>query len=226
MQERYVYKGTETLIHGQTYHVKNFSPLHYSLPFDNIFIIPPIVNDPSNMGDCLTISNHRVFMERYSHLEGIFNLNCNGSVGVAIRLYLALTNKDINTDIKQTRYAIDNNDLKLEQEKWEQKEVSRIINEISPLINLETYIPNFKDTLLNHDKKDLSWIIKNAVNELGYEWSYNEDPAEQISGENLLPYIEDIFLLDYCKELPLLMNREWSCPYTEDLYHNKFIIVS
>lgn len=221
MLERYVYKDPVPLIPGQTYNVNNFTPLIDTEPSLQIFVIPPIVNDPSNMKDCLTLSNHRIFMKRYSHLDGVFNLNCNGSVGVAIRLYLALTNEYLNNDLS-SRYAIDENDLKDMQKEWEQKEFTRIINDIKPLINLKNLIPNFEEIFASYTYKDLSDIISTAMLELALEWSYNDDPAEQISSDYFLPFFEDMILLSHCKELPLLTNREWFCTYTKDIYLSSF----
>lgn len=220
MLERFVYKDPTPLIHGQTYNVNNFTPLLDTYPAQDLFVIPPIVNDPSNMKDCLTLSNHRVFMNRYSHLEGVFNLNCNGSVGVAIRLYLALTNENLNKDL-QVPYAIDKNDLKEIQEEWEQKEITRIINDMKPLLNrevLEKYIPDFNNIYTTFNSENFGHIISTAMLELALEWSYNDDPAEQISSDYFLPFVEDIILLSYCKEYPLLTNRDWHCTYTHDIY--------
>jgi len=221
MLERFVYNGSTPLIHGQTYNVNNFTPLLDTHPAQDIFVIPPIVNDHSNMKDCLTLSNHRVFMKRYSHLDGVYNLNCNDSVGVAIRLYLAITHKDLYYDLQTTRYAIDNDDLKNMQEEWEQKEISRIINEIKPLLNrevLEKYISDFNNIYTTFNRENFGHIISTAMLELALKWSYNEDPAEQLPSDYFIPFVEDIILLSYCKEYPLLTNRDWHCTYTHDIY--------
>jgi hypothetical protein len=222
MLERYVYIDPITPIHGQTYNVNQFIPLANSQHSSQIYIIPPLINDFENIKDCLTLSNHRVFMKKYSHLDGVFNLNCNGSVGVAIRLYLVLTNAEMVYDL-QSDIAIDENDLKNMFKEWEQKEISKMVNEIKPLINLEKYLPNFKEIVKTYNHNDLSSLIKRAVLELGLEWSYNDDPAEQITPDYILPFIEDMIIIDHCSDYSSIINkRSWYCSYTEDLFFNKF----
>jgi hypothetical protein len=206
MSIRYIYIDPVPPIHGQTLNINKFHPTENPQPYSPIFVIPPTINDFENMKDCLTLSNHRVFIKKYSHLDGVFNLNCYGSVGVAIRLYHVLTNSEINMF-----------------EEWEQKEISRITNEIKSLINLEEYLPNFKEIMETYNHKDLSSLIKRAVLELGYEWSYNDDPAEQIPLNNILSFIEDMIIIDHCSDYSSIIDkRSWYCPYTEDLFSNKF----
>lgn len=222
MHERYIYKEAITLIHGQTYSLKNFVPLRekqFSQGKD-IFIIPENINDFHSIQECLTLSNHRVFMNRYSHLDGVYNINCNGSVGIAVRWALVLTHKDINRDINKN--CIDDKDLKELMDEWEQKEISRIISELYPLINLDHFSLDFKNIIAEYNQEQINELINTAILELALEWSYNEDLAKQITGKMLLPFIGDIILIENCKDFSLLKDYKWHCTYTQDLYDSYF----
>lgn len=238
--QRFIYKDPIPLIHGQTYNIKDFLPVvkekaplipkeEYEekdfisldkIPQRNIYIISETISDINGIKDCLTLSNYRVFMKRYSHLDDVFKIDCGDSVGVAVRWALVLTHKDINRDINLA--TLDDIDLKELMNEWEQKQISRIISELYPLINLNHFSLDFKNIITEYKQEQINELINTAILELALEWSYNEDLAEQITGKMLLPFIGDIILIENCKDFSLLKDYEWHCTYTQDLYDSYF----
>jgi hypothetical protein len=68
--------------------------------------------------------------------------------------------------------------------------------------------------------KKIELIIWDGINELNLELSYENNSA-YLDADKVLPYVEDRILLERCKDLPLLVERKWSCNQTQVMYEQK-----
>jgi hypothetical protein len=168
----------------------------------------------------LQISNHRVFLKEFDTVEGVYNVSGGwGSFAVAIRADIAESNEQIKETLNglENYPIIDDDDFNELRNKWEQDAVKDMVHGIQSDLenNLEELIDD-TDT----DSEKIELLIWDGINELNLEWSYESNSA-YLDADKVLPYVEDCILIERCKDLALLINREWSCNKTRSVYEQK-----
>ena len=185
------------------------------------YLVPDLLSggDYSSSSE-VQVSNHRVFLKEFKNVDGVYNVYGGfGSFAVAIRADIAESNERIKETLDglENYPVIDDDDMSELRNEWEQLAVQDMIHGIQNSIenDLEELI---KDTDTDSEKIEL--IIWDGINELGLEWSY-EDSSAYLDADKVLPYVEDRILLEQCKDLPLLVDRKWSCDKTQTMYEQK-----
>ena len=186
-----------------------------------IFIVPDLLSggDYSNSSE-VQVSNHRVFLKEFKNVEGVHDVyGAFGSYAVAIRADIAESNEQVKETLDglENYPVIDDDDMSELRNEWEQLAVQDMIHGIQNSIenDLEELI---KDTDTDSEKIEL--IIWDGINELNLELSYENNSA-YLDADKVLPYVEDRILLERCKDLPLLVERKWSCNQTQVMYEQK-----
>jgi hypothetical protein len=209
-------KGTFSLSYGDF--IK--CPCIDNINKKRIYIIPSYLSG-GNYGSSSTIeiSNHRVFLENYGKLKGIYDV-CGGfdSFGVAIRLDVYESNEEIKKLINKLDdnpliSDEDLNELEMElQEKawedWARHDMLNLINKSHPL--LKEY----------EAEEDFDMFFYHACNEANEYWVNEQGNTMYISLEKIVPYLRD-FLLTNIVDLPLLISHEWKSERARKLFEKK-----
>lgn len=169
----------------------------------------------------ISFSNHRVFIKEFGKVKGVHDLHSGwGSFGVAIRADIVESHEGIKEilDGLENYPLIDEDDLSELTNEWEQEAVKDMIH------GVQHAIENDLDELLEDtdiDSDVVETLIWDGINELNLDWTYESNSA-YMDKDRVTPYVEDRVLIDNCKDLPLLIDRKWSCNQTHNLYEQKF----
>jgi hypothetical protein len=216
---------------GKTYAYGDFRRYEGEVSEDlkkSLFIIPTLMTGSDYVGDMVTISNHRSFLKMFKEVEGIYNLKGGfNTYAIAIRLDVAESHEEVKEvlDGLEEYPLIDKEDLSELEMEAEDKAMNKMLeDELYDFTDIEEFIPHHKDILEN--KEIIQNIAWEGIEELYLTWHHELDYAclghEDIS--KLKTYIEDKLIFDYYEEeqIPLLINRKWSCEKYEALYNKKF----
>jgi|WetSurMetagenome_2_1015567.scaffolds.fasta_scaffold104071_2 hypothetical protein len=196
----------------------------------DLFIIPDHLSGSDYSGGSYTVANHKVFLKKFSEVEGVYDLHSgHGTYAIAIRLDVYESNEEIKEviDALDDYPCIDDEARSEVKRGWQQEAMKDILRDIERDLdrstNLDNYIPNLTDVLekLTTDSDALETMAWEAINKHNLDWSYENNSA-YLDYERVMPYVEDRLLIDHCPELPLLINREWYCPQTKEMYNAKF----
>jgi hypothetical protein len=216
---------------GGTYSYGDFSEFKGQVTEDlkkSLYHLPSLLEGSDYSGGAVELSNHRSFLKDFKEVDGVYNLEGGfGTYSVAIRLDVLESHAEIKKAIKSLADypLLDDEDYHALQNGWEQEAMADNLWQIGMNIsNLDTYIPEFKillETLLD-DTSSIEEFAWDGINELSLDWSY-ENTSAYMDYERVLPYVEDRLLIKYGKvdTLPLLINREWSCTETKEMFENK-----
>jgi hypothetical protein len=191
----------------------------------HLFIRPELLSgsDYSNSGS-IQKSNHRVFLKDYKDVEGVYNTHGGyGTFAIVIRADVAEENEDIKSvlDSLEDYCLIDDEDHSNLEMEWQQIAMVDIIRDLDSLLDrdleLDRYIPDFRDTVSSETIEKLAW---EATENLNLNWSYENNSA-YLNAESLKPYVIDMILIEYCPDLPLFVNRDWSCDKALNCYKKK-----
>lgn len=193
----------------------------------SLYILPTYFVGSDYSGGSSSVSNHRVFLKRFKDVEGVYNVSGDmGTYSIAIRADVYNDNEDIKDVLKglEGYSVIDEEDMREVESEWEVKAMPDLIHDVCSEIDLETYLPDYEKYL--EDTESIEQIIWEGISEcnLDLDWSY-EYKSAYINHELILPYVEDIILIKHCLDLPLLINREWSCETNHELFLEKLINV-
>lgn len=231
----YTFEGTrmndgtwedESLETGSSYSYGDFQEYNGVITEEKkkeLFILPEHMQGSDYSGDFTNKSNHRVFIKEFGEVEGVYDLYGGfGTFAIAIRLDVA----ESNTEIKDILEGLDNYSLIDEEDhsaleiESETEAFPEIISDIIREIDLEEYIPDCESIL--EDKEAIQLIGWDGIHDLALDWVHERYTAILCDDDNKLqPYIEDRLLIEHCKDLPLLINREWSCKDTRERYKVK-----
>lgn len=204
----------------QAYHGEVTEALSKSL-----FLQPSFLGGSDYSGTLLHVSNHRVFMKRFGKVEGVYEINGGyGTFGVAIRLDVYNSNKEIKEvlDDLDGYPVIDEEDQSELESDADQEYVSNAAKDFVRDQTLESYIPDI-DTILE-DTDNLEGLIWEATRDLRLEFEHEQHYSFiRNGGKEIQLYVEDRLLIEHCKKLPLLINRNWACDQNEQLYKDKLI---
>lgn len=210
---------------GSSYYIGNFEQFNGEVTEalrKSLFIQPTLLMGSDYSGGSVNQSNYRVFLDTYGEVEGVYKLwGGYGTYGVVIRLDVY----EENTEIKETLDALEDYPLIDEEDhstlefEWEQETMTDIVKDLCQEIDLETYIPNC-ETLLE-DTETIERYAWDGINDLNLEWLHENNSAYLRETDKLKTYVEDTLLIKHCKKLPLLINREWSCNETEQMFKDK-----
>lgn len=199
----------------------------------SLVIQPPQLSGSDYSGGITERSNHRTFLRQFKDVDGVYDLYGGyGTFGIAIRLDVYTTNDDIKEviDALQDYCLVSEDDYSELESDYEQEYISNLITELTNVFSdpETTNIGNMIPDLSIDYEKDIGEYIENHIWEsidalnLHFEYenssAYIKDPDEKIK-----QYLEDLILIDHYKKLPLLINREWVCPYTEQLFKSKLM---
>lgn len=199
----------------------------------SLVIQPPQLSGSDYSGGITERSNHRTFLRQFKDVDGVYDLYGGyGTYGIAIRLDVYTTNDDIKEviDALQDYCLVSEDDYSELESEYEHEYVNNLVTELTnifsdpELTNINRMIP---DLSIDYDK-DIGEYIENhiwdAINALNLHFdhennsAYIKDPDEKIK-----QYLEDLLLIEYYKKQPLLINRKWICPYTEQLFKSKLM---
>ena len=186
-----------------------------------LYIMPEEMSGSDYSGGIASVSNHRVFLKEFGKVEGVYDVYGGyGTYAVAIRADVAEANEEIKSTLAGlTDYPlIDEEDWSNIGAEWQRKAMPDILRNIQRDLNIEEYIED-ADRYIENDEI-LEELVWKAINELNLEWAYEYDSA-YLSSDKVLPYIEDRILLQHCNDMPLLINRKWSCNQTQTMYEQK-----
>jgi hypothetical protein len=187
-----------------------------------LFLLPTeMFGSDYSDGGLAALSNHKAFLEMFGNTEGVYDLYGGfNSYGVAIRADVVENNSEIKIVLDGLEeYPIMDEEVfrKIETE-WECAAMKEVVDDLSSKIDLTDLIPDCEKLLENLEAiEQLAW---DGVHELNLEFSHESNSAF-LNYERVQPYVEDKLLLDHCKDLPLLINREWSCEQTRKLFEEK-----
>lgn len=209
---------------GTSYPYGDFQEFKNQVTEENkkeLFIIPGYFEGSDYSGGTIQLSNHRSFLEMFKDIEGVYNLyGAYGTFGIAIRLDVSESNEEIKEVLNSLEdYSIINDeDLSELEHEQETEHMPDLIRDVRSGIDLDEYVPEM-DSLIEEDDK-LDHLIRDGINERDLEWEHTTTGA-WLSPVEVLPYVRDKLLLEYCKELPLLINWEWSCDKTHTEFEQK-----
>ena len=232
MSEFYVFTGRDykgagnwedsVLETGMSYPYQDFEPYEGEVTDKKkVFIQPSYMRGSDYSGGLATLSNHNVFLKEFEKVEGVYDLHgAYGGYGIAIRADVA----EDNEKIKDVLDGLENYGLIYEEayseleNKWQQEAMKHVVDDLCGKIDLIDLIPDYEAFLENMEAiEQLAW---DGVNELNLGWSIENNSA-YLDYEEVMPYVEDRLLIDHCKDLPLLISREWSCEQTKKLFEQK-----
>lgn len=186
-----------------------------------LFIIPEHFEGSDYAGSSVSVSNHRSFLKEFDKVKGVYDLYGGyNTYAIAIRADVAETHEGI----KETLDALENygimneSDLSEVEDEWHQEAMKDVVSDLCRHIDLEEFIPEYEKLL--EDTETIEELAWEAILELDLSWS-EENCYSYIDSDEIKPYVEDRLLLDHCKELPLFVNREWSCKQTSTMYEQK-----
>ena len=186
-----------------------------------IYLVPDLLSggDYSNSSE-VQVSNHRSFLKEFKNVEGVYDVwGGFGSFAVAIRADVAESNEQIKETLDglENYPVIDEDDMSELRNEWEQLAVQDMIHGIQN--DIETSLEELiKGTDIDSEK--VEFLIWDGINELNLEWSYEANSA-YLDADKVLSYVEDVILIEQCKDLPLLIDRKWSCDKTQAMYEQK-----
>ena len=159
-------------------------------------------------------------MKEFKNVGGVHDVwGGFGSFAVAIRADVAESNERIKETLDglENYPVIDEDDMSNLRNEWEQEAVKDMVHGLQNGIynDLEELI---EDTCIDSDKIEL--FVWDGINELNLEWDYESNSA-YLDADKVLPYVEDVILIEQCKDLPLLIDRKWSCNKTQTMYEQK-----
>jgi len=187
----------------------------------DLFIVPGNFEGSDYSGGTVQLSNHRSFLEMFKEVEGVYDLyGAYGTFGIAIRLDVSETHEEIKEVLNSLEdYGLINDeDLSQLENEQETEHMPELIKDVRRGIDLDEYVPEM-DSLIEDDDK-LEHLIWDGINERNLEWEHTTTGA-YLSPCEVLPYVRDKLLIEYCKELPLLINWEWSCGKTHTEFEQK-----
>lgn len=222
----------ETLETGSRYSYRDFEAYKGEVTEalkKSLFIRPDFFSGSDYSGSTYTVSNFRTFLKEHKDIEGVYELFGDfGSYAIVIRADVAEENEEIRDTLNalENYPVIDDGDSSAVELEWQQEAMKDIIHDIERDLDkrtdLDEYIPNLTDILekITTDNT-LEQLAYEAIDTLNVEWSY-EYRSAYLDADKLIPYIEDVLLIDYSPNLPLFINRDWSCDTTRNRYVEKF----
>jgi hypothetical protein len=188
----------------------------------SLFIMPKYLLGSDYSGDLVNKSNHRVFLERFGKVEGVYETYGGyGSFGIVIRLDVYNSNEEIKEVIDglEEYCIIDEEDHSALEYEADQELVTEVAKDLSRDIDLEDYIPDIDIILENTNQ--LEEYIWNATEDLQLEFEHEQHYAFIRDKGRIKLYVEDRLIIEHAKQLPLFINREWSCKKTKQMYKDK-----
>jgi len=215
---------------GQQYPCKDFKQYTGPITEDTLsklYIIPDLLSGSDYSGGTVNKSNYRSFMKLYKDTEGVYGLfGGYNTYSIAIRADVAESNEDIKStlDTLEDYPIIDDDNYNTLETEIECESLKVYISDNKNVIcrHLEEYIENIDDIIDAIPDEDLEQIAYDGINNLNLNWIHEPQSAYLTHVEELVSYIEDRLLIDHCKELPLLINREWTCSDTNQKYKDRF----
>jgi hypothetical protein len=186
----------------------------------SLFILPELLTGSDYSGGTVNISNHRTFLEKFKDVEGVHNLYGGmGTYSVAIRLDVSEENEEIKDILSSLEdYAlIDEEDNSNLERTWEEEAIPDIIHDVSRHLDLEPYVSDYDGT---DDIEVITELVGEGISALNLYWHY-ENTSAYLDYKVVMPYVTDCLLITHCIDLPLLINRVWSCKDTENKYKDK-----
>lgn len=188
----------------------------------SLFIIPDLFTGSDYAGGSVQKSNHRSFLHLFKKVEGVYDLYGGFSTyAIAIRADVAESNLEIKDtlDALEDYPLIDEEDHSELEIDWQGEAMPYILDDLIRILDLEEYIPEI-DTILE-DRETLEYIVWDGINELNLDWLSEYTGVYLNNSEKLIPYVEDKLLINHCKDLPLLISRDWSCLKMENEFKEK-----
>lgn len=188
----------------------------------SLFIQPAFLSGSDYSGDLINKSNHRVFLERFGEVEGVYETYGGyGSFGIAIRLDVYNSNEEIKEVIDglEEYCIIDEEDHSALEYEADQELVTEAAKDLSREIDLEDYIPDIDAILEKTDQ--LEEYIWNAIRDLQLDFEHEQHHAFIRDEGRIKLYVEDRLIIEHAKQLALFINREWSCDETEEMFKKK-----
>jgi len=185
----------------------------------SLYILRDELTGSDYSGGSVQRSNHKVFLEKFKDVEGVHNLYGGmGTYSVTIRLDVYENNSDIKEtlDSLEDYPVLDGDVVSAIEHEWEVEDMKDIVHSLCNHINLEDYVPDYEP-----DSDKIEALAWEGITNLNLHWAY-ENTSAYLDYKSVQPYVEDILLIDNCKELPLLINRAWSCEEARRLYLEKF----
>lgn len=188
----------------------------------SLFILPEDFQGSDYSGGLNSRSNLTAFMKQFKDTEGVYELFGDfNTYAIAIRSDVAEENEEIKRILEGLRYypIIDEEAYSQLEHEWESIAMKDIVKDLCCHIDLEEYIPNYETYL--EDTETIAQLAWDGINECNLEWVH-EYTSAYLDYERVKPYVEDRLLIDHCDAIPLLVNREWSCNQTKEMYLAKF----
>ena len=226
----YTYRGNQLINHvwepivpqvGDRLSYGDFESVKPDLKNEHDYIMPEEMSGSDYSGGIVQVSNHRVFIKEFGKTEGVYDVYGGmGTYAVAIRIDVAEANEEIKSVLAGlTDYPlIDEEDWSNLEMDWQKKTIPDILRGIRHDFDIEEFVENADQYI--EDDEALEELVWKAIKELGLDWHY-ENTEAYLSSDNILPYIEDRILLEHCSNLPILINRKWSCHQTQAMYEQK-----
>jgi hypothetical protein len=186
----------------------------------SLFILPELLQGSDYYGGTISVSNHKSFLEMYKQVEGVYNVYGDmGSYAVAVRMDVSEENEEIKStlDALKDYGLIDEDDHSEVTTEWEDAALHDIVHDVSRHIDLEPYASDYDAT---DDTDVINDLVRDGISALNLNWHY-ENTSAYLDYKEVLPYVTDCLLITHCTDLPLLINREWSCKDTENRYKEK-----
>ena len=209
---------------GNSYSYGDFQEFKGTVTEENkktLFITPELLEGSDYSGSTVQKSNHRSFLKMFKKVEGVYDLYGGYSTfAVAIRLDVYESNEEIKEvlDGIEDYPVVDQDDLTELECEQQQEAMPELIRDVRNDIDLEEYIPEI-ETLIEDDEK-LESLIWKGIEELNLDWDQQTTGA-YLNPDEVLPYVQDKILLEHCKDLPLFINRKWSCNETRIEFESK-----
>jgi len=209
-------------VKGQCYSLEKFEQVGSIAPSNaakkKLYIMPEYFAGSDYSGGLETRANHKTFLKLYGKEEGVVDVfgGC-GTYGIAIRLDVSEKHDLISETLASLEgYGIiDEGDYWELKSEWQKEAVQDRAKYLR--LELDEYLPDF--TPADGEVESLVWL---AVNTLELEFSI-ECTGAYLSEERTLPFVQDFLLIKHIDKdkYALLVNREWSCIQTRELYEQK-----
>jgi hypothetical protein len=140
-----------------------------------------------------------------------------GTFAIAVRMDIMEDNPEIKEvlDALESYPALDDEAVSEIESEWETEAMKDIVHSLCNHISLEDYIPDFEP-----DSDIISTLALEGIDKLNLHW-YHENTSAYLDYKEVQPYVEDMLLIEHCTDLPLLINREWSCKHTNEKFITK-----
>lgn len=208
---------------GNSYSYGDFKPFQGEVTealYKSLFIMPPQLSGSDYSGGITERSNHRAFLKQFKDVDGVYDLYGGyGTYGIAIQLYAYNTNEEIKEVIEGfENYALvsDEEYSELESE-YDRECVLEATKDLIQVIDLD--IPD----MISENAEHIENLIWEAIHNLNLYFEHETNSSYIKDDGKIKQYVEDRLLIDHYKKLPLLINREWVCPYTEQLFKSKLM---